>query len=425
MRQCLLFLLFFSIASTATIHASSTSTYTLPEVPQVGLYIIEGSTSKHEVLRGALSSRGWKEAKSGPKASYGFKWTWSESRLSVPSDRVVVNHFANFSRFTSKRGLLESLRASPNVARMMDSFVPRAYLSREEMPLFLTDFQRTVAHCNASLGESAQPTIDCGASAQTGGSLWIAKPATGTRGVGIKVFSDADALTAFVGTQQDFVIQKYIERPLLIHGRKFDIRQFVLVTSLDPLVVFASSQCYVRFSSKPYSADTLDNVVHLTNHQVQKKEPENPGDIAKDIHRNQWSLASFKEHIGSDVWGALLKPRIDRLIARTLSSWPNRERSHRRNSFELLGLDILVDQDLNPWLLEVNSDPGLHLLTRVVNDHHRTAVVDLLRVVLDERQQWKSAGAYTCLLSDQEDSSCQQEGAVSVGVWQLVLKSAP
>jgi hypothetical protein len=56
-----------------------------------------------------------------------------------------------------------------------------------------------------------------------------------------------------------FIVQKYIERPLLVSGLKFDMRQFVLVTSLDPLVVFISDDYYLRFTASPFTLDNIDD----------------------------------------------------------------------------------------------------------------------------------------------------------------------
>ena len=68
-----------------------------------------------------------------------------------------------------------------------------------------------------------------------------------------------------------FIVQKYIEAPLLFRNRKFDIRIWALISHDAKLFLFKAA--YVRTSSEEYdlSGEKLDQVyVHLTNNAVQK-----------------------------------------------------------------------------------------------------------------------------------------------------------
>ena len=66
------------------------------------------------------------------------------------------------------------------------------------------------------------------------------------------------------------VIQKYIERPFLIENRKFDIRQWFLVTSWQPLELYIYNEGYCRFSKKEYDLNDFNKFIHLTNQAIQR-----------------------------------------------------------------------------------------------------------------------------------------------------------
>lgn len=92
-------------------------------------------------------------------------------------------------------------------------------------------------------------------------NVWIVKPAGMSRGRGIRVFDDLSNLLAYTDVENhkesQWVVQKYIENPLLLSGRKFDIRQWVLVTNWNPLTVWFYDDCYLRFCVEEYSLDDL------------------------------------------------------------------------------------------------------------------------------------------------------------------------
>ena len=76
-----------------------------------------------------------------------------------------------------------------------------------------------------------------------------------------------------IAKNNGWICQEYMCNPLLVSGRKFDIRCFVLLTNStkEGFKAFWFRDGYIRTSCKKYSLSKLsDRETHLTNDAVQK-----------------------------------------------------------------------------------------------------------------------------------------------------------
>ena len=69
-----------------------------------------------------------------------------------------------------------------------------------------------------------------------------------------------------------YMCARYICNPLLLEGRKFDIRVYLLIVAARPFLALYHTG-YVRLSCEPYSESSASAFVHLTNQYQQKKHP--------------------------------------------------------------------------------------------------------------------------------------------------------
>lgn len=81
-----------------------------------------------------------------------------------------------------------------------------------------------------------------------------------SRGRGIRCFDDLFQILDHInGKESTYVVQKYIENPLVIKNKKFDIRQWVVVQDIYPLKIWFFNECYVRFTAEEFEIDNFAN----------------------------------------------------------------------------------------------------------------------------------------------------------------------
>ncbi|XP_074199092.1 tubulin polyglutamylase TTLL6 isoform X3 [Camelus bactrianus] len=195
---------------------------------------------------------------------------------------------------------------------------------------------------------------------------YICKPDSGCQGRGIFITRTVKEIKP----GEDMICQLYISKPFIIDGFKFDLRIYVLMTSCDPLRIFAYNEGLARFATTFYShpcTDNLDDIcMHLTNYSINK----HSSNFLQDAHSgSKRKLSTFNAYMQSHGYNVeqIWRDIEDVIVKTIISAHPIIKHnyhtcfpSHTLNSacFEILGFDILLDHKLKPWLLEVNHSPS-------------------------------------------------------------------
>lgn len=99
---------------------------------------------------------------------------------------------------------------------------------------------------------------------------YIVKPECLSQGKGIFLTRRLED----INPTQHCVVQRYLSRPYLIDGLKFDLRIYVLVAGVDPLRIFIFRDGLARFATESYVAPNKENMedvcMHLTNYAINK-----------------------------------------------------------------------------------------------------------------------------------------------------------
>ena len=302
--------------------------------------------------------------------------------LTGPGAPRAVNHVRGTKHITVKALMARTLQhhcAARGVPA--ESIIPETFLLVPRGPGAAPDDDR-----GALLGRDAE------LSAGGGAPVWICKPTAGAHGSGIAVCRGAaDAVAAVDAAftaappagapatdgapaadgekpwrraragrakpQPAWVVQRLVEDPLLVGGRKFDVRAVAVLTP-DRRVLWYP-EYVLRMCSEAHSLEDLGNQFALiSNHCVQERsesygrgEAGNErfrGDLEERLRAREGALALVEGQMKG-----IVRATVD-ACAEMTEPQPGDPRT-----FQVLGYDFIVDAALKVWLLEVNGSPAV------------------------------------------------------------------
>ena len=187
---------------------------------------------------------------------------------------------------------------------------------------------------------------------------WIVKPDTGSLGNGITIippgfeYSPDDTLS---------VAQEYIPS-FTIDNTKFDLRLYVLLKSIDPLQIYVYRDGLARFCSSEQGQHDIFS--QITNVTLNKENPESEFDQISRLLSE--TFKKLEKQYLVDI--KKLWEDIDNVIILSIiSAYKILKKGVQNNCppliynrcFQILGFDILLDNDMKPHVLEVNYRPSL------------------------------------------------------------------
>ena len=276
---------------------------------------------------------------------------------------------------------------------------------------------------NRSIGSTQ--TINIPKTFNSGKNIWIIKPVNLNRGRCIKVFNDLDLIlnemkslqmnrkikifesnfnnenTNYIHTNRSnspekdlnglkceyIMIQKYLEKPLLYQGRKFDIRIWVMFMTNRENEVYIFKEGHLKATSLKYNPDSKDLFVHLTNYSVQKHNIY----FSKIEIGNEIPFYEFQKELDKKKTGKNFKndiyPKIVRIIRLTGGAAIQGKMNFMnvKNCFEIFGYDFILDENYRPYLLEINSNPGLEISSPLINQLLPRMIDDAFKLTIDEQ----------------------------------------
>ena len=308
-------------------------------------FIYDGKAISRPAVR-ALRSRGWRQVNDESEAHLIFYYATTPRLFPTLKRWQRFNHLPNSDYWNDKADFVRVFKAHEKETGVVPYFLPESYrlASRKER----NAFKDRIIH---------------------GGGLnfpWVLKEPDVNKGKGIEMVAPNSKRLLEIANwdtkpEEEYLIQQYICNENTWKNRKYDVRMFWFVASIDPLVVLYQDG-YTRIGNSEYREDNFnDTVSHLTTHTGLGEEgkatfQEFCDHITRHAASTQSHIRDPVQHVRNQFKESLAE-FVDAF--KDLSFSPTRDELTAENGFGFYGADFILDNDLDVWLIEPQKGCGM------------------------------------------------------------------
>ena len=177
--------------------------------------------------------------------------------------------------------------------------------------------------------------------------VYIVKPENSLSRTGVGIVRNYLELMSHLdhySDYQEWIIQDYIDNPLLFNNKKFHFRIYVIyVQTENSTTAYLSKNGFIYTANKEFESDTFDNDIVLSGENSKN----NVFYIPEDFTRS----------FGKQVWDNMVFPQIVKITRETIRSTVEHLKcpAKKQKCFKILGYDILINKDFKCFLAEINA----------------------------------------------------------------------
>ena len=85
----------------------------------------------------------------------------------------------------------------------------------------------------------------------------------------------------------------------------------------------------------------------------------------------------LQQETGEDIFTTKIQPKFKQYVIDALKSVKEMVQN-RKNTFEIFGFDFMIDENYNPWIIEINSSPAMDYSTDFIIKKNFCSILNII-----------------------------------------------